>query len=73
MIASDPSVNIPVVPSTRRPAGSPEEPSARRFPVRFGSSLHLDRTRGLCTNCELRPECAFPVTEGGVWHCEEYV
>jgi len=30
------------------------------------------RMKGLCTNCEKRIECRYPVREGGVWHCEEY-
>ena len=30
------------------------------------------RMRGLCTNCEKRVACRYPVREGGVWHCEEY-
>ncbi|MDQ1265118.1 MAG: hypothetical protein QG635_268 [Bacteroidota bacterium] len=28
---------------------------------------------GLCANCEIRNECAYPKPEGGVWHCNEYV
>lgn len=27
---------------------------------------------GLCINCEHRETCTTPVSEGGVWHCEEY-
>lgn len=27
---------------------------------------------GLCVNCAHRESCAFPIVEGGVWHCEEY-
>ena len=30
------------------------------------------RMKGLCTDCEKRIACTFPVLEGGVWHCEEY-
>lgn len=30
------------------------------------------RMKGLCTNCEKRITCTYPVREGGVWHCEEY-
>jgi hypothetical protein len=29
--------------------------------------------RGLCVNCANRSICLFPKSEGGVWHCEEYV
>jgi len=28
--------------------------------------------KGLCVNCLLRNTCAFPLVEGGIWHCEEY-
>ncbi len=28
--------------------------------------------KGLCTDCENRKHCVLRVTEGGVWHCEEY-
>jgi hypothetical protein len=28
--------------------------------------------RGLCVNCLHRDDCALPVAEGGIWHCEEY-
>ena len=28
---------------------------------------------GLCVNCANRETCLFPKSEGGVWHCEEYV
>jgi len=27
---------------------------------------------GLCSNCDNRRTCAFPIPEGGIWHCEEY-
>lgn len=30
------------------------------------------RMKGLCINCEKRITCAYPVCDGGVWHCEEY-
>ncbi len=29
--------------------------------------------RGLCANCAKRETCLLPKSEGGVWHCEEYV
>lgn len=77
MIAAESTANVtPLSPSERPRAGSPDDArsdaQARRLPTRSGRHLHLDRTKGLCMNCELRLECAFPVPEGGVWHCEEY-
>ena len=27
---------------------------------------------GLCINCDHREFCKFQISEGGVWHCEEY-
>ncbi len=30
------------------------------------------RMKGLCSNCDNRALCLFPIVEGGVWHCEEY-
>ncbi len=29
--------------------------------------------KGLCTNCANRHTCLLPQSEGGVWHCEEYM
>ncbi len=29
--------------------------------------------KGLCMNCANRWSCLFPKSEGGVWHCKEYV
>lgn len=29
--------------------------------------------KGLCANCASRATCLLPKTEGGVWHCEEYL
>jgi len=29
--------------------------------------------KGLCMNCANRFDCLLPKSEGGVWHCEEYV
>jgi hypothetical protein len=33
---------------------------------------HENEPRGLCSDCELRRDCAFSKPEGGVWHCELY-
>lgn len=30
------------------------------------------RAKGLCRSCAHRHTCRFPVSEAGVWHCEEY-
>ena len=30
------------------------------------------RMKGLCSNCDNRASCLFPIVAGGVWHCEEY-
>ena len=29
--------------------------------------------KGLCMNCANRYNCLLPKSEGGVWHCEEYL
>jgi hypothetical protein len=29
--------------------------------------------KGLCANCVHRDSCLLPKSEGGVWHCEEYL
>ena len=77
MIAPDSSANVVrALSSALRQAGSPAEPfggNARGFSARIGRHSHHDRTGGLCTNCDLRLDCAFPVPEGGVWHCEEFL
>jgi hypothetical protein len=28
--------------------------------------------KGLCLNCENRETCQYPISDGGVWHCDEY-
>ena len=28
--------------------------------------------KGLCVNCDFRNTCTHGITEGGVWHCENY-
>jgi hypothetical protein len=28
--------------------------------------------KGLCSDCQNRKQCALRMSEGGVWHCEEY-
>ena len=28
---------------------------------------------GLCCNCANRFTCTYPKSEGGIWHCEEYL
>jgi hypothetical protein len=28
--------------------------------------------KGLCSDCQNREHCALQLSEGGVWHCEEY-
>ena len=30
------------------------------------------RMKGLCMNCEKRVSCKYLISDGGVWHCEEY-
>ena len=32
-----------------------------------------EELKGLCVNCANRYTCLFPKSEGGVWHCQEYV
>jgi len=29
--------------------------------------------KGLCMNCQIAANCIYPKSEGGVWHCNEYV
>lgn len=75
MIAAELTANVTPSPPERLRPGSPHHPPdtlVRHSPAQPGSHLHLDRIKGLCTNCELRLVCAFPIPEGGVWHCEEY-
>jgi hypothetical protein len=28
--------------------------------------------KGLCLNCENREACKYPISDAGVWHCDEY-
>ena len=68
MIAAGPSTDVtPLRPFERMRSGSPPSDAARS-----DRDLHLERSKGLCLTCDLRFECAFPVPDGGVWHCEEY-
>ena len=34
---------------------------------------HGRELKGLCVTCANRQVCLFPKSEGGVWHCEEFV
>ncbi len=44
---------------------------ARTYPY-SAKEEDLDKSLGLCGDCENREACVFPKLEGGVWHCEEY-
>jgi hypothetical protein len=59
-----------------RPSGSRDKVEDRyqsdrtNRPRREKDGMEL---KGLCVNCANRYTCLFPKSEGGVWHCEEYV
>jgi hypothetical protein len=38
-----------------------------------GRARDAGEYKGLCVNCANRETCLLPKSEGGVWHCEEYV
>lgn len=43
---------------------------------RTGAGRHAKDAKdckGLCENCANRHTCLLPKSEGGVWHCEEFV
>lgn len=50
--------------------------SARQEKVSPAVSIDADgdsgKFIGLCSNCDNRRTCTFPIPEGGIWHCEEY-
>jgi hypothetical protein len=33
---------------------------------------HIAGLKGLCVNCDFRETCQHGISEGGVWHCENY-
>lgn len=35
--------------------------------------IDTESLKGLCLNCANRETCKFQRSEGGVWHCQEYV
>ncbi len=37
-----------------------------------GRQTSNEKSEGLCSDCANRKRCALRVSEGGVWHCEEY-
>lgn len=47
---------------------SPAEVTRPRRRAEQGEEL-----KGLCVNCANRSVCLLPKSEGGVWHCQEYV
>jgi len=60
----------------RRPSGSLKEtnwesPGDSPNPNANGEEAEIHK--GLCANCANRSTCLLPRSEGGVWHCEEYV
>ncbi len=62
--------------STGRPSVSRKDTAYQSPGKEPDSSNNADKAgeyRGLCVNCARRLECPFPHSEGGVWHCEEYV
>ena len=50
-----------------------QESAVQKHSMSKESPGPTSRLPGLCSNCELRETCQFPKSEGGVWHCEEYV
>jgi hypothetical protein len=38
-----------------------------------GELKQVTGLKGLCVNCDLRTTCTHGITEGGVWHCENYL
>ena len=54
-----------------RKEGKEQSPAERTS--REGQKNDGDEFKGLCVNCANRHTCLFPKSEGGVWHCEEYV
>ncbi len=54
------------------PHGSREE-DGEPSPNERSDTKNASDFKGLCMNCENRKDCLLPKSEGGVWHCGEYV
>ena len=50
------------------PARFPTSDTTAQATRRIEEGAH----KGLCSDCELRENCTFFRSEGGVWHCEYY-
>ena len=57
------------------PSGSRKESRDRSAGQRAGGGGREQTAvyKGLCVNCAKRDTCLFPRSEGGVWHCGDYV
>jgi hypothetical protein len=63
------------------PSGSRKEGRDRLPTDRTGSKRDVKdpgeykggEYKGLCVNCAYRETCLLPKSEGGVWHCGEFV
>ncbi len=43
-------------------------------PIKHKNPIKKEQVfKGLCINCQKRFECTYALTNGGVWHCNEYV
>ena len=58
------------VASPRRVRAEATSDGPSSIPV--GRRTPVERSKGLCMNCDHRFTCSYPVPEGGVWQCEEY-
>jgi len=58
---------------SRSPVGVIESYLSHQARNRKSSAGTDDSLKGLCRNCDRREGCAFGKSDGGVWHCEEYL
>jgi hypothetical protein len=58
-------------PSGSRKEGKERSPGALSSPL--SREKDIKDWKGLCVNCAKRDTCLLPGSEGGVWHCADYV
>lgn len=75
-VAAAPSLRKKSGMVVRHPSGHPkddgDQPPSEHLNSR-GPAKKAGIFVGLCANCANRETCLIPKSEGGVWHCEEYV
>jgi hypothetical protein len=62
-----------MVADTSGPRKVDSDPSPPEGAMSRGEEVYVEGYKDLCASCAKRDSCTVSKSEGGVWHCEEYV